>query len=87
MNILVVTKGFPHPESEDAIQKVYLLIQKLVQKNKAPLGYDLDCILRGFIFVGKKSITVTLVSNWSIKNMIFNIINIIFKQIFFFKAS
>ena len=37
MNILVVTKGFPHPESEDAIQKVYLLIQKLVQKNKVDL--------------------------------------------------
>ena len=34
MNILIIAAGFPHPESEDAIQKVYLLIQRLSMKHK-----------------------------------------------------
>ena len=29
MKFLIISRGFPHPESEDAIQKVYLLIQSL----------------------------------------------------------
>ena len=36
MKFLIINRGIPHPESEDAIQKIYLLIQALYKK------YDLD---------------------------------------------
>ena len=36
MKFLIINRGVPHPESEDAIQKIYLLIQTLYKK------YDLD---------------------------------------------
>ena len=32
MKILIINRGVPHPESEDAIQKIYLLIQALYKK-------------------------------------------------------
>ena len=32
MRFLIINRGVPHPESEDAIQKMYLLIQELYNK-------------------------------------------------------
>ena len=32
MKFLIINRGVPHPESEDAIQKIYLLIQELYNK-------------------------------------------------------
>lgn len=34
MKFLIISRGFPHPESEDAIQKVYLLIQSLYKNHE-----------------------------------------------------
>lgn len=39
MKLLIIHKGVPHPESEDANQKIYLLIQALYKK------YDVDLAL------------------------------------------
>ena len=39
MKLLIINKGVPHPESEDANQKIYLLIQALYKK------YDVDLAL------------------------------------------
>ena len=38
MKFLIINRGAPHSESEDAIQKVYLLIQALYKKHEVDLA-------------------------------------------------